>query len=91
MTLAYATFFSNLVVTLIAILVELELWNPFTLKKEMKIVKLKEKILNYGIPLAFTTLISILFQMTDKANYRIFFWKSRSWNLWFSRFCHSIN
>jgi O-antigen/teichoic acid export membrane protein len=64
MTLAYAAFFSNLVVTIIAILVELEIWNPFTLKK-CQHDKAQKEILNYGVPLAFTTLISILFQTAD--------------------------
>ncbi|HAG43082.1 MAG TPA: hypothetical protein DCL31_06545 [Clostridium sp.] len=71
MTLAYASFFSNLVVTLIAILVELEIWNPFTLKK-CQYGKAQKEILSYGFPLAFTTLISILFQMTDKGTIEYF-------------------
>lgn len=71
MTLAYAAFFSNLVVTLIAILVELELWNPFTLKRNQN-GKTQREILNYGVPLAFTILISILFQMTDKGTIEYF-------------------
>ncbi|WP_461614112.1 oligosaccharide flippase family protein [Clostridium sp. Marseille-QA1073] len=71
MTLAYASFFSNLVVTLIAILVELDIWNPFTLKKYQN-GKTQKEILSYGFPLAFTTLISILFQLTDKGTIEYF-------------------
>ncbi|WP_454052123.1 oligosaccharide flippase family protein [Clostridium sp. Marseille-Q7071] len=75
MTLAYAAFFSNLVMTLIAILVELEIWNPFTLKNHQN-GKAQKEILNYGVPLAFTTLISILFQTADIGTIEYFCKKS---------------
>lgn len=64
-TLAYAAFFSNLVVTLVGVVVELNYWNIFTLnKKDYK--RSQKEILEYGIPLLFTFVITWLFQSADK-------------------------
>ncbi|PFW57232.1 polysaccharide biosynthesis protein [Bacillus cereus] len=67
LTLVYAFVFSNIILAIIAIVFERELWvvNKQKIKNEKLHTNTKE-LLRFGIPLVFTLLITWLFQSADR-------------------------
>ena len=62
--LVFATFISQLIVTFISVIKELDIWKPVNLAYEVQTTQ--RDLLKFGYPLVFSLAITWLFQVTDK-------------------------